>query len=97
VQGPAPEGGGADGSVTLYPTVSDERGPAAPEPTSFDPLDWDLAERVARRVAGRDPLSNSYLGESLRDDFASVTALAEQLVAEYTGLRAPGSARAQVV
>jgi coenzyme F420 biosynthesis associated uncharacterized protein len=84
--------------VTLDATVSDERSPAADsDPPSFDPLDWDLAERVARRVAGRDPLSTSYLGESLRDDFASVTGLAEQLVAEYTGLCVPGSARAQVV
>ena len=64
---------------------------------SFDPLDWGLAERVARRVAGKDPLSSSYLAESLRADFSSVTALAEQLVADDTGLRAPGPAHAQVV
>ena len=63
----------------------------------LDPLDWGLAERVARRVAGRDPLSSSYLGESLRDDFLSVTAQAERLVAEQTGLHAPTAARSQVV
>jgi len=63
----------------------------------LDPLDWGLAERVARRVAGREPLSSSYLGESLRDDFLSVTAQAERLVAERTGLDAPTAARAQVV
>ena len=35
-----------------------------------DPIDWALAERVARRVArSRDPLASSYLAESLRDDF----------------------------
>jgi coenzyme F420 biosynthesis associated uncharacterized protein len=77
--------------VTVDATVAGSEAP------SFDPLDWGLAERVARRVAGRDPLVTSYLGESLRADFASVTTQAEQLVAEYTGLRAPGSARAQVV
>ncbi len=69
---------------------------AAP-PASFDPLDWGLAERVARRVAGRDPLSSSYLAESLRADFLSVTAQAEMLVSQHTGLRAPGPATAQVV
>jgi coenzyme F420 biosynthesis associated uncharacterized protein len=39
----------------------------------------------------------SYLGNSLRADFHDVTREAEQLVAESTGLRAPGTARAQVV
>jgi putative hydrolase len=66
-------------------------------PASLDPLDWELAERVARRVAGRDPLFSSYLAESLRADFSSVTAEAEQLVGEHTGLRSPGLASAQVV
>jgi coenzyme F420 biosynthesis associated uncharacterized protein len=62
-----------------------------------DPLDWGLAERVARRVAGREPLGSSYLARSLADDFDELTARAETLVAEHTGLRAPGAARAQVV
>ena len=35
---------------------------------AYDPLDWALAERVARRVAGREPLAASYLAESLRDE-----------------------------
>jgi coenzyme F420 biosynthesis associated uncharacterized protein len=67
---------------------------AAPAP---EPVDWALAARVARRVAGRDPFANSYLGASLRDDFDVVTAEAETLVAEHTGLRAPGAARAEVL
>jgi coenzyme F420 biosynthesis associated uncharacterized protein len=62
-----------------------------------DPIDWDLAEKVARRLAGRDPLGVSYLSSSLRDDFHSVTEEAERLVADHTGLQAPGNARAQVV
>ncbi len=66
-------------------------------PPSVDPLDWGLAERVARRVAGREPLASSYLAASLRADFRDVTAQAEELVGEHTGLRAPGPARAQVV
>jgi len=62
-----------------------------------DPVDWALAARVARRLAGRDPLAESYLADSLRDDFAELTARAETLVAEHTGLRAPGAARAEVL
>jgi coenzyme F420 biosynthesis associated uncharacterized protein len=64
---------------------------------AYDPLDWALAERVARRVAGREPLAASYLAESLRDDFAALTAQAEVLVSEHTGLVAPTPARAVVV
>jgi uncharacterized protein (DUF2342 family) len=70
----------------------------APEgPAVADPLDWALAERVARRVAGREPLAASYLAGSLRDDFRELTARAEALVGEHTGLVAPTSARAEVV
>jgi coenzyme F420 biosynthesis associated uncharacterized protein len=64
---------------------------------AVDPLDWALAERVARRVAGREPLAASYLAGSLRDDFDAVTRQAEALVAEHTGLAAPSHARADVV
>lgn len=64
---------------------------------AIDPLDWALAERVARRVAGREPLAASYLAESLRDDFREVTAQAEVLVGEHTGLMVPTPARAEVV
>jgi coenzyme F420 biosynthesis associated uncharacterized protein len=62
-----------------------------------DPVDWAVAERVARRFAGRDPLASSYLGGSLRRDFDAVTTEAEALVADCTGLRAPGPARAEVL
>lgn len=62
-----------------------------------DPVDWSTAVRVARRFAGRDPLSSSYLGRSLRPDFDAVTAEAEELVAVHTGLRGPGPARAEVL
>jgi coenzyme F420 biosynthesis associated uncharacterized protein len=82
---------GAEATVTVAGAVTDGAGPAV------DPLDWGLAERVARRVAGREPLSSSYLAESLRDDFLTVTTEAERLVAAHTGLHAPTAARAQVV
>ena len=44
------------------------------------PVDWELARRIAVRVAGEEPLSRSYLGNSLHEDFARFTPLAEELV-----------------
>lgn len=68
---------------------------AGPSP---DPVDWCLAERLARRVAGRDPLERSYLAASLQTDFEEATVRAEALVGEFTGLRAPDDpARALVL
>ncbi|MBW3556536.1 MAG: zinc-dependent metalloprotease [Actinobacteria bacterium] len=62
-----------------------------------DPVAWDLAERVAVRVAGREPLAESYLYDSLQPDFDEFTARAEDLVAEVTGLRSlAGPARGRV-
>jgi len=81
--------------VTQAPAVVER--PAPSSGSRPDPIDWTLASRVARRFAGREPLGRSYLAASLRDDFAAVTELAEDLVAEHTGLRAPGRARAAVV
>jgi len=49
-----------------------------------------MAERLARRVAGHDPLEESYLAASLQIDFDAVTARAEQLVGEFTGLVSSG-------
>ena len=62
-----------------------------------DAVAWDLAERVAVRVAGREPFSQSYHYASLEPDFAELTADAEELVAQATGLRSmAGPARARV-
>lgn len=69
---------------------------AATQPAP-DPVDWGTAKRVARVVAGRDALSRSYLGTSLDRDFAEVTTEAEFLVADFTGLKGPGSASAAVL
>ena len=61
------------------------------------PVDWDLAERVAVRAAGREPFADSYLGHSLQGDFEEATAEAEALVEQATGLRSlSGPARARV-
>jgi coenzyme F420 biosynthesis associated uncharacterized protein len=63
----------------------------------MDPVAWDLAERVAVRVAGREPFADSYHHDSLAPDFAELTAEAEAIVAEETGLRSlAGPARARV-
>src|SRR5260370_29624345 len=62
-----------------------------------DPIAWDLAERVAARVGGRDPFASSYHYASLQPDFDELTAQAEDLVAAETGLRSlSGPARARV-
>jgi coenzyme F420 biosynthesis associated uncharacterized protein len=52
-----------------------------------DPIDWVTARKVARLVARRDALADSYLGSSLDDDFAELTLFAEDVVADFTGLR----------
>ena len=60
-------------------------------------VDWGLAERVAVRAAGREPFADSYHYGSLSTDFEELTAIAEQQVAEATGLRSlSGTARARV-
>jgi coenzyme F420 biosynthesis associated uncharacterized protein len=62
------------------------------------PVDWALAERVALRLGGREPLAESYHASSLVPDFAAFTAEAEELVAIETGLRSQhGPARARVL
>lgn len=62
------------------------------------PVDWRVAQNVAVRVAGREPLAASYHYERLAADFAELTTEAEALVSKATGLRsAAGPARARVV
>jgi coenzyme F420 biosynthesis associated uncharacterized protein len=70
---------------------------AAREELGPEPVDWRLAERVARQIAGRDRFADSYLASSLHTDFAAVSIQAEDEVADYTGLRSPGPAVAEVV
>ncbi|MEO5679213.1 MAG: zinc-dependent metalloprotease [Acidimicrobiales bacterium] len=71
---------------------------ATPGRSAPSPIGWATAERVATRVAGREPLQDSYHYASLQPDFDELTAQAEQLVTETTGLvSAAGAARARVV
>ena len=68
------------------------------DPTVSHPLiDWNLAERVAVRVGGREPFSTSYHYGGLDPDFERFTAQAEELVGIETGLRSlSGPARGRV-
>lgn len=62
-----------------------------------DPVSWETAEKVAIRVAGRDPFEDSYHYAALQPDFDELTAEAEELVAQETGLVSlAGPARARV-
>ncbi len=62
------------------------------------PVDWALAERVARRFSGREPFADSYHAESLQPDFTELTTEAEALVSAETGLHSlAGPARARVL
>lgn len=62
-----------------------------------DAVSWELAQRVATAVAGREPFADSYHYASLQPDFDELTAEAEELVAAATGLRSlVGPARARV-
>ena len=80
------------------------RGPSLSEataevaPLSSNLVDWGLAERIATRLARETiPSPTRYHYASLQPDFAELTAQAEELVAECTGLgrrparRGPGS------
>ncbi len=63
-----------------------------------EPIAWDVAEKVAVRLAGLDPFSVSYHAHSLVPDFTELTAEAEALVADATGLvSSSGPARVRVV
>ena len=62
-----------------------------------DPVDWRLAERVAKKVGGHEPFLDSYHYRSLSPELIDLTAQAEELVAAETGLKSmSGVARAQV-
>ncbi len=60
-------------------------------------IDWGFAERMAIRAVGTEPFAESYHYASLAPDFEELTAIAEERVAEATGLRSlAGPARARV-
>ena len=62
-----------------------------------DPIDWELARRVAVRTAKREPYTAPRWRGGLAEGFAECTERAEELVAEFTGLRSlSGPARGRV-
>lgn len=61
-------------------------------------VDWELAERVAIRIATRNEVLDEYALKVMDDDFAEMTPKAERLVGEETGLWSnQGEARSKVV
>jgi coenzyme F420 biosynthesis associated uncharacterized protein len=66
-------------------------------PPSEEPISWELAERVATRIAARQPWLPRGRVSVLEEEFAELTAEAEVLVEEESGLRSlAGLARARV-
>ncbi len=64
---------------------------------AYDPIDWELARRVALRTARREPYAAPQWRHGLAEDFAGCTERAEALVADCTGLRSrSGPARGRV-
>ena len=62
-----------------------------------DPIDWEMARRVAVRTAGCEPYTAARWRGGLAEEFAECTGRAEELVAEFTGLRSmSGPARGRV-
>jgi coenzyme F420 biosynthesis associated uncharacterized protein len=62
-----------------------------------EPIAWDVAEQVAAGIARRQPPVAEYNLRALQADFEELTAQAEQLVTEETGLVSlAGPARARV-
>src|SRR3984957_17888774 len=60
-------------------------------------VDWDLAQRVAEGALALRPTASSYRPGALQSQFDELTARAEFLVSEPTGLHsAHGAARARV-
>jgi coenzyme F420 biosynthesis associated uncharacterized protein len=79
------------GSVAF---VSDAGGdPIDPAPI----IDWALAERVARWVSGRTSTPATYRPAAMQRDFDEMTARAEGLVAEATGLSVDSPGRGRVI
>ena len=80
-------------------TLTDPARPAADDVTGAvaGAVGWDTAERVAAWVGSRARVPAPYRPDLLQEEFAELTARAEELVADSTGLRsAAGPARARV-
>jgi coenzyme F420 biosynthesis associated uncharacterized protein len=74
--------------------MTDEGADGAEQPPV---IDWAVAERVARWVSGRTATPPNYRPASMQRDFDELTARAEGLVAEATGLSVGSPARGRVI
>jgi coenzyme F420 biosynthesis associated uncharacterized protein len=93
---PGDPGAGDFAELARLVETADHNGSAEPEDPA-DPIDWDMARRVALRTARREPYTGPRWRDGLADDFAECTQRAEELVADCTGLRsAAGPARGRV-
>ena len=60
-------------------------------------VDWSVAERVAGRISGSDPIESAYHYDSLGPDFEELTASAQEMVERHLGGRSQsGDARGRV-
>jgi len=75
--------------------VTSSRRQMPAEPASGT-VDWSAAQRVADWALARRRLPPAYRPAAVQADFEAMTAQAEELVAQSTGLRAPSPARARV-
>jgi len=62
-----------------------------------EPVDWALARTVGRKLAGTDAMARPYIRAGIEHELRDLTARAEALVSEFTGLVAPGPAHAAVL
>lgn len=58
-----------------------------------EPVAWNVAERVASLVGGREPYSRSYHLAAARSELEDLVSLGESLVTRETGLTSPSPAR----
>ena len=90
-----PAAGVSTDLATLAESAESDGSGGADEPS--DPIDWAMARRVAVHTARREPYTGARWREGLAEDFAESTQRAEELVAEFTGLRSKsGPARGRV-
>lgn len=60
-------------------------------------VDWEFATSVGNKIARRVETPDSYMADSIDDDFSAMTAQAEQLVAEESGLSPDTKAKSKVI
>src|SRR5207253_134173 len=65
--------------------------------TSPEVVDWDLALRVGRGVAGSGPKVTPAIRDAVRSDFEDFVKVSDELVTDFTGMRPPDPAGRPIV